>query len=244
MSTRSVTFAADETYHVFNRGNNKSAIFKLPSDYERFLQLLYLANTSTSFNVRNVLQQHDSVFSIPRPDTLIRIHAACLMPNHFHLLVTPLSDHGLSTFMLKLGTSYSMYFNKRHDRTGALFEGRFKARHIDDDRYQKYIFTYIHLNPVRSMTSDKSQLHITNMLEQARAYPYSSLNHHLSLNNTLPRAALGRSRDETDGAVPEIPWQSILSTELFEDYFSDPVSATEELLDWLSYDEDFPLGQP
>ena len=71
------------------------------------------------------------------------------MPNHFHILVKEKIENGISKFMGKLTTGYSMYFNKRYDRTGSLFQGVFKSVHADSDEYLKYLFAYIHLNPIK-----------------------------------------------------------------------------------------------
>lgn len=84
-----------------------------------------------------------------RGETLVDVVAYCLMPNHFHLLLREKKEGGITAFMLKLSTGYSMYFNKKYERTGALFEGRFKARHVGEDEYLKYLFAYIHLNPIK-----------------------------------------------------------------------------------------------
>lgn len=76
------------------------------------------------------------------------------MPNHFHILVYEKVDNGISTFIQKLSTAYSMYFNKRYDRLGSLFEGKFKAKHIDSDPYLNWIFSYMHTNPIKLFKSD------------------------------------------------------------------------------------------
>jgi hypothetical protein len=88
------------------------------------------------------------------------------MPNHFHLLVQEKDEKGkgVSKFMQKLMTSYTMYFNTKYERTGALFSSSFKARHVTRDEHLKYLFAYIHLNP-------RSVIGAAGM----RSYPYSSL---------------------------------------------------------------------
>jgi putative transposase len=87
------------------------------------------------------------LLSLERGDQLVRIGAYCLMPNHFHLLLTEQEEAGISSFMQKLSTGYTMYFNKRNERTGVLFQGKYKSKHADEDRYLKYLISYIHLNP-------------------------------------------------------------------------------------------------
>jgi putative transposase len=107
------------------------------------------------------------VYGQERKENIVSIGAYCLMPNHFHLLLTSETDIGISEFMRKLTTGYTMYFNKRNDRTGALFQGTFKSKHADSDEYLKYLFSYIHLNPREVQGFDY------------KSYPYSSLINYL-----------------------------------------------------------------
>ncbi len=82
-------------------------------------------------------------------ELLVDICAYCLMPNHFHLLLRERVEGGISRFMQKLTTAYTMYFNKRYERSGTLLQGRFKATHASRDEYLSYLVAYIHLNPVK-----------------------------------------------------------------------------------------------
>ena len=122
-------------YHVINRGNNQEDIFKNDRDKEKFLG--YLEKASERFS--------------------IIIHTYCLMSNHYHLLVeTP--EPNLSATMQWINVSYATYFNRKRDRHGHLFQGRFKSILIDADVYLKHLSRYIHLNPVRAkMTSIPSE---------------------------------------------------------------------------------------
>jgi len=218
MANRIVPFVQNEFFHVYNRGNSKQKIFLNEADFERFLVTLYLSNTSEPFNIRDILKQTDDVYSIERPDELVRIGAYCLMDNHYHLLISPVVEDGLSKFMQKLSTSYAMYFNTKYERTGSLFEGRFKARHADTDEYLKYLFSYIHLNPVRGKVSE---IHNTkDLFAKAKAYPHSSLREYLS-----PRSDLG-----------------LVDTNLYGMYFSGAGDVEREIFEWLSYEEPA-LGQ-
>ena len=114
-------------YHVVNRGNNQENIFKNDRDREKFLE--YLERATDRFSTI--------------------IHSYCLMGNHYHLLVeTP--EANLSLSMQWINVSYATYFNRKRDRHGHLFQGRFKAILIDADEYLKHLSRYIHLNPVRA----------------------------------------------------------------------------------------------
>jgi len=150
--------APQEYYHVYNRGTEKRKIFLTKSDYERFLVLLYLSNGSKPIQLNNYRGSTSvELLQIDRGVTLVDIIAYCLMPNHFHLLLRQHTEGGISKFMQKMSTGYTMYFNIKNERSGALFQGRYKSVHAGDDRYLKYLFSYIHLNP-----------------EQPRTYTYSS----------------------------------------------------------------------
>src|SRR3989338_5705420 len=146
MSIRKVSFAPGEFYHVYNRGNSKQVIFHDKQDYNRFLALLYAVNTKQNIAMRLVFED---MYKFDRGERLVSLGAHCLMSNHFHLLLTEVDEGGISKFMQKLTTAYSMYYNKKYARTGGLFEGKFKSEHAGKDRYLKYIFSYIHLNPLK-----------------------------------------------------------------------------------------------
>src|ERR1035437_7774815 len=124
--SRTTIFATGEFYHVYNRGTDKRKIFMSKIDYSRFIALLYLCNntdrlTSTFRNGRGLT----SPFEEERGETLVNICAHCLMPNHFHLILHEKAIGGVSRFMHKLTTAYTMYFNTLHDRDGSLFQGTF-----------------------------------------------------------------------------------------------------------------------
>jgi putative transposase len=128
MTTRTFSFAPGEFYHVYNRGVEKRIVYKDTYDYNRFKQLLYVANTTDATDFRAIERNNPSIYDFDQSDKLVSIGAYCLMPNHFHILLTPIQDGGVTAFMNKLNTSYAMYFNKKYDRSGALYEGKFKAR--------------------------------------------------------------------------------------------------------------------
>jgi len=147
--------------------------------------LLLLANQPNPVHLSNLLSSKKyqgrsliNIFSEERPDErLVDILAYCLMPNHFHMVIREKSEGGMSTFMGKLMTGYSMYFNKKHERTGTLFQGRFQAKHIDNDSYFRHIFSYVHLNPVdlfKSSWKDDKSIDKTNAVKFLDQYEYSS----------------------------------------------------------------------
>ena len=214
MPVRKVSFATGEFYHLYNRGNSKQRIFLTDQDRERFMMLLYVANGTRPLDLREV--KPEDAYNFQRGEQPVAIGAYCLMPNHFHILVTPVAEEGVTTFMRKLTTGYSMYFNKRHHRTGSLFEGRFKSEHASEDAYLKYLFAYIHLNPVKLIQSDWREAGITN---KQGALDFLQNYHHSSyLDTQISR-----------------PQSNILDHSPFPTYFSQPTDFNSELLEWLSY---------
>jgi REP-associated tyrosine transposase len=114
--------------HVIQRGNNRDNIFLAEEDYRFYLAKL--AQACRKFQCA--------------------IHAYVLMTNHVHLLITPATENGISKVMQSLGRNYVQYFNYRYQRTGTLWEGRYKATLLDSERYLLACSLYIELNPVRA----------------------------------------------------------------------------------------------
>ncbi len=177
---RKIEFSIGEYYHIYNRGTEKRAIFIESKDYKRFKILLYLCNSSEPVDMHSVFRSGSTIpgiFKKDRGDTLVDIGAYCLMPNHFHILIREKIENGISKFTKKLLTAYSMYFNNKNTRKGTLFEGSFQAKHVDSDIYLKYLFAYIHLNPVKLIDSDWKEKGIKNIeeaKEHLNGYQFSS----------------------------------------------------------------------
>ena len=114
-------------YHVTDRGNERQLIFRDDQDRRKFLH--YFEETIEKFG--------------------LIVHALCLMPNHYHIEIeTP--NGNLSKAMQWLKTTYTVYFNHRHSRSGHLFQGRYKSIVVEKDSYLLELSRYIHLNPVRA----------------------------------------------------------------------------------------------
>ena len=122
-------FLPETPVHLVQRGNNRSTCFEFVGDARRYLEFLDEAR-----------QLH-----------LVDIHAYVLMNNHIHLLASPRGDpKGISQMMKVLGQRYAQYFNKRHHRTGGLFEGRYHSCLIGEEDYLFACYRYIEMNPVRA----------------------------------------------------------------------------------------------
>jgi len=136
-------------YHVMARGNERGAIFRLNTDRLRFIDKL--GESAESFQVR--------------------IYAYALMLNHWHgLIETPRGN--LSAFMQQFNTSYTVYYNTRHQRVGHLYSGRYKSPLVKGDEYLLRLSRYIHLNPVRVAT--RAETPVAEKVERLRAYRWSS----------------------------------------------------------------------
>lgn len=142
-------FVTNSYYHVYNRGVEKRDIFMEENDYLRFIHDLYEFNDTSPANPNNrrIVGGTTSNNNKER-DQLVEIICFCLMPNHFHLILRQLKEDGITQFMKKLGTGYAMYFNKKYERVGSLFQGRFKSILVGSDEYLVHLSRYIHLNPV------------------------------------------------------------------------------------------------
>ena len=166
------TYYENGFYHVYNRGVEKRNIFLDRDDYLAFLHLLKtsltpLARQGTTLTEVDILA---SKTNRPRRKNFfgqLDLLSYCLMPNHFHLLVRQHGPLSLSKFMRTICTSYSMYFNKKYDRVGSLFQGIFKAVDIDNENYFLWVSRYIHRNP-----------------ENFQSYQYSSYDDYLGKRKT------------------------------------------------------------
>ena len=127
--------------HVVHRGNNRARIFGCDADRERFMDML----------------------GIVSPTCDVSVHAYVLMSNHVHLLLTPSCEGAVGKMMQSLGRRYVQYFNRRYDRSGTLWEGRYRATVIDSERYLLACYRYIELNPVRA-----------GLVRSAAQFPWSS----------------------------------------------------------------------
>jgi len=212
MGYRKQSFAISEYYHLYNRGVEKRKIFLDKRDYLHFLYLMYVCNTIKNIKTRDLGNDFD------REETIVSIGAYCLMPNHFHILVKEKTNNGISLFMRKLLTAYAMYFNLKYKRTGRLYENTFKSSHVGDDRYLKYLFAYIHLNPAKLIDKnwkEKQTKKVHQLLKFVSMYEFSSLQEYVKFPINIKR--------------------TILNKKAFPNYFEKLDNHKSELFDWLSY---------
>jgi putative transposase len=140
----------NQPHHIIQRGNDRQLVFRDTADYLEFLARL-----------REAAKQFK-----------VAIHAYVLMPDHLHLLATPVDQDGLSRMMQWLGRYYVPYYNRKYERSGTLWQGRYKATVVDAERYLMTCCRYIETNPVRG-----------GLVAAAGDYPWSSYQHHIGLKS-------------------------------------------------------------
>lgn len=131
-------FAVGEYYHIYNRGNNKQNIFLDDEDFKFFILRLRQNLFPSDQEKTRIVQMPADSFSLI---------SYCLMPNHFHLLIKQNTEIPTSKLLVKICTSYSIYFNKKYNRVGHLFQDQFKQVRVDNDAYLTWLSAYIHQNP-------------------------------------------------------------------------------------------------
>ena len=238
MSIRKSAFILGEYYHVYNRGNSKQKIFLDDKDRERFLKLLYLCNSEKRINFReDIVKKKINAWDFERGDPIVNIGTWVLMPNHFHIYISPRLEkpearpraenyNSITDFMHRVSTSYVGYFNEKYKRSGSLFEGKFKSLHINKDTQAKYLFSYIHLNPLKLIDKNWKEFGLKNKrkaLEFLKSYKWSS---YLDF--------LGIKRIEN----------KIINRIDFLNYFDSLESFQEEIFDWMKFDEEADEIQP
>lgn len=134
-----------EFWHLIGRGVDKRDVVLDDHDRLRFIHDLYVFNDLNPTPNFVVAGRHDDT---RKRERLVDIHVFCLMNNHYHLLVSERIEGGISLFMRKLNMGYTKYFNEKYDRSGALWQGKYRKVLIERDAHFLYIPFYIHLNPL------------------------------------------------------------------------------------------------
>jgi putative transposase len=217
-----------EWYHCYNRGVDKRTTFSSRQDYERFMVGMYAANSVATLHASDLWRSSFSeIFSNEavhkkRGETLIDIGAFALMSNHFHILIREKEEGGMSRFMQKLTTGYTMFYNKKHGRSGALFAGAFKSRHVSDDAYLKQVVSYIHLNPAEKVEPlwKEGRGNKARVEQYVTSYPYSSLPYFVSRFHLDTKAhGKEKSQNYVSGALSEYRHiERIVSERIFETF--------------------------
>jgi putative transposase len=185
-------YLPDASVHVIQRGNNRTAIFRDQQDYEWFLMILQTATAKHG----------------------VSVHGFVLMTTHYHVMATPRDERSLPRAMKEIGVRYVQYFNRRHDRVGTLWTGRYRAILITDERYWLTCLRYIEQNPVRAQ-----------MVAAPEGYRWSSYSVHglgnppcwLSLHQVY--LSLGSNAKERQAAYRALCGTHITDSELVQQRF-------------------------
>jgi len=179
---RTVPIAPGEYYHIFNRGNNKQLIFLDARDWSRFLFLIIylqspivfpkISRQVSSFVQNRAFDVENNVLEEIVKERYVELVNFALMPNHFHLIAHEFKDGGIANYMQRVLCAYTKYFNTKYDRSGHLFQGPYKAVHIEDNEQLLYLSSYVHKNP-RELSEWKNREHL---------YPWSSYQDYVAEN--------------------------------------------------------------
>ncbi|MBX4200838.1 transposase [Candidatus Parcubacteria bacterium] len=148
-------------YHIYNRGVDKRDIFMDMRDLYRFMLSVKAFNTVNPIGgIKEIAIRHSSdVGRLTEEKPLISIVCYCFNPNHFHFIVKQEVDGGISEFYKRLLGGYTKYFNEIHNRSGSLFQGRFKSCLINDEQYSLKIYPYVNMNySIHEIPMKKSHL--------------------------------------------------------------------------------------
>ncbi|HUG71111.1 MAG TPA: transposase [Pirellulaceae bacterium] len=211
MPRRAIRCEPGEFYHVYNRGANRGPIFFQPDHYLFFLRRLRQKLVGEKYNAEDSKSVGPAA-EVSDTSPHVTVVAYCLMPNHYHLLLRVESNH-FSERMQAFGTSYSKAINKQIGRSGTLFEGRFQAKHVDQESYLLHLSRYIHLNPVAAR-----------LVRQPAEWEFSSYREYLAIRaGTLP--------------CPQIVLGEFSSREHYRRFVESKPSETAASIDHLLFEE-------
>ncbi len=126
-------------YHIYNRGVEKRNIFLNRWDYLRFLETLdFYRKSPQPMKLSDYRRGVIKLKKVDNQTEIIKIFCFCLMPNHYHLLLSPVVKDGIPKFMKKINMGYAKYFNIKNDRKGTLFEARYKSILVEDESHFMY----------------------------------------------------------------------------------------------------------
>lgn len=209
-------FVDGEIYHIYNRGVEKRDVFLNQKDYFRFTHDLFEFNdTAPAQNIfykLPFLQSYE--VRLRKKQELVEILAFCLMPNHFHLLLRQKNERGVTEFMRKVGTGYTNYFNKKYERVGPLFQGKFKAILVNREAHFIYLPFYIHLNPLDLIAPQWRKSKIKNLkkaVQFLQTYRWSSYLDYIGKRN----------------------FPSVTQRDFISNFFGGPRQYQQETINWL-----------
>ena len=218
-----------EFYHTYNRGVDKRKIFLEERDYLRGVHDLYEFNdTNAVINLdrrcegcsTSLTSVSDLIKKKPR-DKLVSLGVWGFVANHYHLFSSPLQEKGLSVFHKKFGGGFTNFFNIKYQRSGALFQGRYKKVLVDNDIQALHLICYIHANPLDSWKSNWKEKGLTN-LEIQNALKFLREKHRWSSHLDW-------------WGIKNFP--SLIDVEFMRRFFKNSEEYQKFFIDWLKYYE-------
>lgn len=181
-------FVENKLYHIYNRGVEKRKIFMDDKDHFRFIHDLFefndenpALNAGYFFDPKAMKIRTNYIKKVNKKEAreprklLVEILIFTLMPNHYHLILKQKKENGIIRFMQKLGTGYTNYFNKKYERVGPLFQGKFKAVILEEHAHFLHLPYYIHTNPLELSTyGSRTSVDWKNQMEFLENYRWSS----------------------------------------------------------------------
>ncbi|MBM3261713.1 hypothetical protein FJY93_04865 [Candidatus Kaiserbacteria bacterium] len=204
-----------ELFHICNRGVEKRDVFLDDGDRARFVHNLFVLNDANPAPNHILHRRGNTYPESHERSPLVAIHSWCLMPNHYHILVSPVDDDpkNLSLFAQKLGMGYSKFFNDKYERSGSLWQGKYRKVHIENDAHFLYVPFYIHLNPLDLSMPEWREGKVGDVkkaLEMLHEYRWSSFFDYTGTKNfpsIIDRDLLGEilgSRQRQEKVITEI----------------------------------------
>ena len=179
MSKRKIAFYKEGFFHITSKSIEDQIIFKEPNDFLRFKQIIkYYNHSYVPIGYCRFLEQkiknfkitfENEIFSSP---PIVSIFSFCIMDTHVHLILKQKTENGITDFCRKIFQSYSCHFNKKYNRKGPLWTGRFHSTHIKSEDQLIHDIAYVHLNPVTAY-----------MVENPQQWKHSSHHQYLAKNN-------------------------------------------------------------
>jgi len=215
-------FSNGVMYHVYNRGVDKRDTFTDDRERTRFVKSIVAFNDVGRKATRSLSAIDDPPIS---DNPYVHVVAYSLMPNHYHLLLVQIASGGISEFMRRLGTGYTQFFNKRHERSGSLFETAYKIKRVTTTTYARHLSRYIHLNPLEliGLNWKAGKINWAKANSFLRNYRWSSFRHYVGLDDQAfvhKDRALKDVGDTSDylrflSSWVERDWKKIAAFELF-----------------------------
>jgi len=163
MATKPRLFPSELFYHIYNCGVEKRPVFTSGADYSRFIETVnyYLYTQTIRYSQFHLLCEKAKQLYLdihPKGVGTLRVHliAYCLMPNHYHFVIKPVTETSITAFMSDISNSYTKYFNTKNKRVGSLFQGPFKAKGITSLESLLQVTRYVHLNPCKSSQTNSN----------------------------------------------------------------------------------------